>query len=78
MDNLKLLQQILREELQQPGLQVSAQTRATDVEGWDSMRHLQIILRIEREWGVRFSTRDILAVKNVGELVELITRSKSK
>lgn len=78
MDDFERLVRLLRDELHQPDLRLTPQTQARDVDGWDSMRHLQIILRIEREFGMRFATRDILGAQNVGELYALITAAVKK
>jgi acyl carrier protein len=53
---------------------VSRVTTAQDVEGWDSLMHINLIVAIEREFKVRFTTRDITGLKNVGELMDLVVR----
>jgi acyl carrier protein len=42
---------------------------ATDVEGWDSLAHVTIIVSLEKTFGVRFRVGEIATLKNVGELV---------
>ena len=44
-------------------------TTAADVEGWDSLANVQIIVAIERAFTIRFRTGEIAAIRNVGELV---------
>jgi acyl carrier protein len=56
----------------QPGLNLNRATTAADVEGWDSIAHIQLMMRIEEEFGIRFKTAEVSAVKNVGELVDRI------
>lgn len=53
-------------------LSLSMVTTANDVEGWDSLMHINLIVAIEREFKIRFTTRDIAGLKNVGELMDLI------
>lgn len=53
-------------------LTLSRVTTAQDVEGWDSLMHINLILAIEREFRIRFKTREIAALKNIGELMDLI------
>lgn len=55
-------------------MSVSRVTTARDVEGWDSLMHINLIVAIEREFRVRFTTRDITGLKNVGELIDLVGR----
>jgi acyl carrier protein len=44
-------------------------TTAADVEGWDSLANVQIIVAIEKRFGIRFRTGEIASIRNVGELV---------
>ena len=52
-------------------------TTADMVPGWDSLSHARIISAVEVEYGIRFKTREIIALKNVGELQALINRKLS-
>ena len=45
---------------------------ASDVEGWDSLAHIRLLLTIERKMGIKFNAAEAGKLKNVGELVELI------
>ncbi len=45
---------------------------ASDVDGWDSLTHIRLILTVEKAFGVRFSASDIGKLTNVGELADLI------
>ncbi len=45
---------------------------AKDVPGWDSLTHVQIIVGVERRFGVRFRTGEIAAIANIGDLVSRI------
>lgn len=49
---------------------------ADDVDAWDSLTHIRLILTVEKAFSVKFSASDIGKLKNVGELAELI-RSKT-
>jgi len=55
-------------------LSLSPSTTAHDVEGWDSLMHINLIVAVEREFKVRFTTREITALQNVGDLLGLIAR----
>ncbi|MEO8453194.1 MAG: acyl carrier protein [Gemmatimonadota bacterium] len=50
-------------------------TRAYEVPGWDSLSHAMIVVAVEDEYGVRFSTRDVVGLQSVGDLERLIERS---
>lgn len=81
MNNADILQtvtDILREVLELPALAVSTTTSAADVDEWDSMTHIQIIAAIEGKYKVRFALGELQALKNVGDMIELIQKKLSK
>jgi len=47
-------------------------TLASQVPGWDSLSHVTVIAAVEERFGVRFGIRDVLAMKNLGDLQRLI------
>jgi acyl carrier protein len=51
---------------------VQPSTTAADVEGWDSVSNIEVLVALEREFGIRFNTGEMATVANVGELVTLI------
>lgn len=53
-------------------------TTADQVPGWDSLSHLNIILAIEKEFGIRFNPYELLKLKNIGELQKLIDLKLNK
>lgn len=54
-------------------LRLTRGTTAQDVERWDSLMHINLIVAIEREFKVRFTTREISGLQNVGELIDIIS-----
>ncbi|MBI3515755.1 MAG: acyl carrier protein [Proteobacteria bacterium] len=48
-------------------------TKAGDVPGWDSLSHVKVILAVEKEYGLRFKTMELLRLKNVGDLQVLVS-----
>ena len=45
---------------------------AKDVEGWDSLSNIRLIMSVEKQFGVKFSASEVGKLKNVGELADLI------
>ena len=43
-----------------------------DVDEWDSLSHIQLIVAIEKQWSIKFSSREIMKWQNVGEMVDTI------
>ena len=57
-----------------PNLMVARETTAKDVEGWDSLSHIDLIVAVEREFKIKFTLAEVAGMKNVGELMDLIAR----
>lgn len=53
-------------------LVVNEGTTARDVENWDSLNHLELILSVEEQFGIKFSLGELQDMKNVGMLVQSI------
>lgn len=68
---LERLGGVFEEVLGEP-VELRAETTAADVEGWDSIVHVMLVLASEREFGVRFESSEIANAANVGEFVALI------
>jgi acyl carrier protein len=51
---------------------LTAETTAKDVPGWDSFKQIEIIMASEEHWKIRFSTRELDALRSVGDLVRTI------
>jgi len=54
---------------------VTAQTTASDIEDWDSLTHITLISEVEDAFGIKFAMKDVLGMKNVGDMVEIIRRN---
>jgi acyl carrier protein len=68
------LKAVILRELDLDDYEVDRTTVAETVPGWDSLSHVRIILAIEAEYGIRFSTLEVLGMKQVGDLQDLIDR----
>jgi len=55
-----------------PDLLVQDSTTADDVEGWDSLTHIDLIVALERAFRIKFTTGEVGKLANVGDLVSLI------
>ena len=49
-------------------------TTADDIEEWDSLSHVQLVVAIEKAFGIKFTALEIMKWKNVGELVDSIAQ----
>lgn len=66
------LTEIFRDVFDDETLEITPQTTAADVEHWDSLSHISMIVAVEKAFGVRFTTGQVQALKNVGDLLALI------
>jgi acyl carrier protein len=53
-------------------IEVTPQLTAKDVDGWDSLTHIRLILSVEKVFKIKFTNSEITNLENVGELVALI------
>ena len=74
---LDRINQILISVLKHDKFELNDELTATDVEGWDSLTHMNIITEIENNFNIKFKLRELNKLKNMGSLVELI-QSKVK
>ncbi len=55
-------------------IELNESTQAKDVDGWDSLTHITLIAQIEEEFDMKFTMKEVLGMKNVGEMVDIILR----
>ena len=65
---------VFREVFDEDELNLTPQTTADDVDGWDSLAHIRLVLAVSKAFGVKFSASEIGNLKNVGEFAELIEK----
>jgi acyl carrier protein len=65
--------EVMRETFDDDSVEVSRESTAQDVDGWDSLKHIELIVALEGAFGVRFRTGEIAGFKTVGEMADAIT-----
>jgi acyl carrier protein len=65
---------IFRDVFDEDNLLLKPDTTADDVDGWDSLTHIRLVLAVSKAFGVKFSASEIGNLKNVGEFVALIEK----
>ena len=70
-------QDVFRDVFDDPELVVTEQMTAEDVDGWDSLNHINLIIALERAFGIKFATAEISRLKDdgsdVGSMLALVT-----
>lgn len=72
MDIIKELQEIFRGIFDDDELVITNEMTADDIEDWDSLTHMQLIVEIEKKYNIRFTTAEIKKAANVGEFIAII------
>ena len=65
-------QEVFREVFEDPMLAISEQTEAADIPEWDSLAHINLILALEEEFGIEFSSAEVTSMANVGDLFTVL------
>lgn len=68
---------IFRSVFDDDDLVIYTSTTARDVDGWDSLAHIRLIVAIEKSFRLRFTAAEIADIENVGQMAELILSKQS-
>lgn len=74
MEIKERVQNVFRDVFEDDEIEITDATTADDIEEWDSLTHIQLIVEIEKEFGIKFTTIETIKLKNVGELIGLIEK----
>ena len=66
------LKSVFQKVFEENDITITREMTAQDIESWDSLHHIQLISEVERAFGIKFKLREVLSMKNVGDLIDLI------
>jgi acyl carrier protein len=74
MSTKETLNQIFRMVFDDDSIEIAPEMTANDVDGWDSLSHINLITAIESKFNFRFTQKELMKQKNVGDLIADIDR----
>lgn len=77
MDTKERLQEVFRDVFEDDEIEITEEMTADDIEEWDSLTHIQLVVAIEKEFGFKFTHTETISLKNVGELIALVNSKKA-
>lgn len=66
------LNEVFRDVFDDEDITVTETTTADDIEDWDSLEHINLLAAVEQEFGMKFNMGQVVSMKNVGEMAEII------
>jgi acyl carrier protein len=76
-DIIRDLQIIFSDVLDLSDLRLTAESNASNVEGWDSLAHINLVVAIEKRYNIKFALAELRSLNNVGEMADLIVKKTS-
>ena len=76
MSIMEPLTDIFREVFDDDDINISPEMTADDVDGWDSLSHVNLIVTIEARFNIKFTQKELLTFKNVGDLMASIENKR--
>ena len=67
-----VLNEIFQDVFDDESINVDSKTTADDIEDWDSLEHINLVVAIEKEFNMKFTMGEVTGMKNVGEMVDII------
>lgn len=74
LDVLYKLRNIFREIFDDEDMIITEETSRKDIEDWDSVAHVKLVLAIEAEFNIRFTTEEVSTIKTVGDFLNVIEK----
>ncbi|HJV65053.1 MAG TPA: acyl carrier protein [Geomonas sp.] len=78
MDILQELTPIFREVFDDDSIVLTRETTANDIDAWDSLTHMNMVMAVEVRFGIRFALGELPALRNVGDLADLVLKKLAK
>ena len=68
----EMLDEVFQDVFDDEDIHVTPETTADDIEDWDSLEHINLVVAVENKFGIKFNMSEVVKFKNVGEMVDVI------
>ena len=76
-ETISTIESVITEVLGRPVSGLTPETTAASIEGWDSLTHIQIVVGLEKVFGIRFNAAELIDYQNIGALADGIQRKRT-
>ena len=66
------LNKVFRDIFDDESIVVKPETTSNDIEDWDSLEHINLVVAVEQEFGIKFNMNEVTTMKDVGDMVNII------
>ena len=74
MNTMETLNGIFQTVFDDDSIRISPEMTANNIDGWDSLSHVNLITAVEMKFGIRFTQKELLTLRNVGDLARSIEK----
>jgi acyl carrier protein len=78
MNTMEILNGIFRQVFDDNSIVLTRDTTADDIDDWDSLSHLNLVIAVEMKFGVKFALGELQSLKNVGDMADLVEKKSKK
>lgn len=78
MDIITELNSVFRQVFDDSSLTVTRATTANDIDEWDSLTHMNLVIAVELKFGIKFALGELQLLKNVGDMSDMVGKKIAK
>jgi acyl carrier protein len=78
MSTMEILNEIFRQVFDDDAIVVTRESTANDIEEWDSLTHMNLVVAVEAKFKIRFALGELQTLKNVGDMFDLVEKKIKK